>query len=512
MGKQQDLLFKTLFDTATEGIIVVDDKGEILLVNPRVIELFGYEEMELIGQKIEMLIPERFRQVHVSKREKFTNSPSKRIMGLGLDLWAKRKSGEEFPIEVGLNYFENNNKRFITVLLTDITLRKNAERELFELNKNLEKKVFERTIELDKALEIANESQKLYKAISRNFPNGVICVLDKNLNYIFIEGKELGKFSQKSDELIGSSYLNLFPEEEKELLKTQLLEVFTGINTTFEIKRGESVYILNTVPLFDAKNEIKNILIVENNITALKKAAEKTEKALEQQKQLNEFKSRFVAMASHEFRTPLSTILSSISLISKYQKEDEQDRRDKHIGRVKASIHHLTSILNDFLSIEKLDEGKVSIQNKFFNLKHFFSELKDEMDSYLKNGQKLEIAYSLIDENISSDPFVLKNTMINLVSNAVKYSDENSSIRIKVNTSNQKLTVSVSDQGIGIPQEEQKHLFDRFFRAKNATNIQGTGLGLNIVKRYIDILQGEISFKSELGKGTTFTFTIPYQL
>ncbi len=250
---------------------------------------------------------------------------------------------------------------------------------------------------------------------------------------------------------------------------------------------------------------------LQQQILVRQRAEEETRKALEKERELNELKSKFVSIASHEFRTPLSAILSSTSLIKQYRDRDELSKVDKHIDRVKTSVHHLTSILNDFLSLGKLEEGRVEVNKENVPLLSFFEDIKEEVKPALKEGQQLSIDLAHPEKEIYTDPKVLRNILFNLISNASKYSDIGKKIRLEGTFTNELVTIRVHDEGIGIPQADVKHIFDRFFRASNASNIQGTGLGLNIVKRYTDLLDGTITFKSEENKGSVFTFTLPQQ-
>jgi len=251
---------------------------------------------------------------------------------------------------------------------------------------------------------------------------------------------------------------------------------------------------------------------INNRIKAQSKLREREselEKSLAKERELGELKSRFVSMASHEFRTPLSTILSSVSLIGRYTETDQQANRDKHINKVKSSVTHLTGILNDFLSMNKLEEGKINSNIESFDAVELAKEVVDELKTILKANQQIICDYNFSTQHVSSDRKILKNILINLISNAIKYSDDNGILRYSMQTTPENIEFSISDNGIGIPDEDQKHLFDRFFRASNVINIEGTGLGLNIVKKYVEILNGEISFASKLYEGTTFNVKIP---
>ncbi len=243
---------------------------------------------------------------------------------------------------------------------------------------------------------------------------------------------------------------------------------------------------------------------LKESLEDLKRAEQEILNSLNKERELGEMKSRFVSMASHEFRTPLTTILSSANLIARY--EDDQVARMKHIARIKNSVQNLTSILNDFLSLEKLESGAQKIEIVEFDLLDLVYEVKDELQAMLKKEQDIQINDNKV--SLVSDPHILKNILLNLVSNAIKYSHEDGKIQVNIHL-NSGVDVSVIDNGIGIPLNDQKQLFERFHRAENATNIQGTGLGLNIVKKYIELLNGEITFESKEGQGSKFTISLP---
>ena len=214
-------------------------------------------------------------------------------------------------------------------------------------------------------------------------------------------------------------------------------------------------------------------------------------------------------MASHEFRTPLSTILSSASLIEKYTQPGTEEKRRKHVGKIKSSINNLNDILNDFLSVSKLEEGKFELNKEIIAVGNLLNDVKEEMMSIAKNGQQIQLVGSDTGCRLHTDKKILTNIIINLLSNAIKYSGPDTVVTIVLTEKEDHIMLQVVDQGMGIPEEEQKHLFERFFRASNAININGTGLGLNIVKKYVDMLQGEISFESIPNQGTTFTINLP---
>lgn len=256
----------------------------------------------------------------------------------------------------------------------------------------------------------------------------------------------------------------------------------------------------------DLEQEILERKLVEEKLLMAQK---ETEAALEKERELNELKNRFVSTASHEFRTPLSSILSSASLIEHYTTTETNDKRLKHINRIKSSVQNLTQILNDFLSISKFEEGKIEQKKHIFDLSNAVNTAIEEVNVFAKEGQKFDYQHTEGISVIFSDIQSLKNVLINLLSNAIKYSPTHSTIYIRSWVDENTIHISVKDEGIGIPIDQQKYLFTRFFRADNATSVQGTGLGLYIVKRYLENLDGEIDFNSELNKGTTFNVRIP---
>lgn len=398
----------SLFENATEGIILTNSTGTVILANPAALRMFEYKEDELVGKQVEVLLPKRYRTGHTHLRDGFYHAPSNRSMGSGRDLFGQKKNGENFPVEVSLSAYRQNNNQFVIAFIVDITHRKEIEQSMLRQQQQLEK--------------VTNDIRKL--------------------------------------------------------------------NTELEAKVEERTTILKEA------------------LQRLEESQAELSEALDKERQLNEIKSRFVSMASHEFRTPLSSVLSSASLLAKYTTTEQQSNRDRHINRIRESVKHLNDLLEDFLSLGKLDEGKVGAQFSDFNLPEAVQETVDDMKGIVKEGQ--QILYNHEGEAwVNSDKKLLRNILINLISNAVKFSENNATIQVSSAVRNDEGVISVRDQGIGISEEDQAHLFSSFFRGKNALNIQGTGLGLHIVKRYADLLGGTLNLQSKLGEGTTITLRIP---
>ena len=288
------------------------------------------------------------------------------------------------------------------------------------------------------------------------------------------------------------------------------------IDVTERLKFQEDLQAMNKQLLTMNENLERKVkertLVIQEALNDLEKSQTELREGLVKEKELHEMKSRFVAMASHEFRTPLTTILSSVSLISKYVQEEEQDHRDKHIQRVKNSVFSLTEILNDVLSLGKLDEGKVEIQMEEVNLCEVLQSVVNDMDMILKPNQVFVVSCPE-NQRVKADIIMLQRVIVNLLSNAIKFSFDETNISVEVlsNTELNEVHVNISNEGIGIPESEKDKLFDRFYRANNASNIQGTGLGLSIVKRCLELMSATVSFTSIENSTTTFTIHLPLE-
>jgi PAS domain S-box-containing protein len=277
--------------------------------------------------------------------------------------------------------------------------------------------------------------------------------------------------------------------EVQEKLRSQRLELAT-MNKKMEELNGE----------LEEMVEVRTSKLQET-LEKLEASKDELSKALSKEKDLGDLKSAFVSMASHEFRTPLSTILSSASLLAKYRLTEEQDKRDKHVQRIKSSVINLNNILNEFLSLGKIEDGKIIAHESVFDIKELITGQINEMTEILKPGQIVHYEHSG-DRHATLDPILFKNILINLLSNAAKFSGENKPIYINTAVTKNELRFSVKDEGMGISEKDQVHLCEIFYRATNAVNVPGTGLGLHIVAKYVEMMNGSLEIKSELEKGT----------
>ncbi|WP_026955478.1 hybrid sensor histidine kinase/response regulator [Algoriphagus vanfongensis] len=234
-------------------------------------------------------------------------------------------------------------------------------------------------------------------------------------------------------------------------------------------------------------------------------------KALEKEREINELKTRIVMNVSHGFKTPLTSILSSAQLLQMYAEKDHPFKQKiaKHGTKIENSVRALNNLLTSVLFFGKADANKMEYKPKKMYLGAFVKELLDTVKAGIENGVVIKTELGALPKTITSDQEILYQTFENLLSNAVKYSKDGGEVRFKLDFQDNFLIGEVKDFGIGIPKSEQSQLFDRFFRAKNVGIVEGSGLGLSIVKKCMEVMNGQIHFESEINKGTTFEVKIP---
>ncbi|NNF21850.1 MAG: PAS domain-containing sensor histidine kinase [Saprospiraceae bacterium] len=536
--------FQEIFNAAVEGVIVSNKAGKIILSNPSAASMFGYERDELMSLTIEDLLPAGNKPQHKKLRRSYFDKPASRQMGVGMDLRAMRKDGSIFPVEISLSNTIIGNETVVVSYIIDITERKKIE---YEIKRE-------------------KETAQMYLDIA----GAVFMVLDKNGKLILINQAGSRLLGLPEKDIIGKDWFDNFtPEDRRDKVRTIFKRILkkktpsrsldeyiinskgerrivswhialildengkpasligSGVDVTDQksaeaaLKRSQEKLIIyatelekkvseRTKELAEAINNLEKINAELQDEVGTRIRAEKDARiALEKEKELNELKSRFVSLASHEFRTPLSTISSSASLIARYDNAETLEKRQKHIVRIKNNVNNLTGLLNDFLNLEKVEEGKIVATYEKIDFVELVNEAVEEMQANSKAGQVIELESDSSVTGIYLDKQMLKNIFLNLLSNAIKYSPPESIIKFKYFSSKDNLQIEVADQGIGISTPEQSHLFTRFFRAKNASGIQGTGLGLYLVKKYVEEMQGSITFTSELEQGTTFTIQFP---
>ncbi len=648
--------FEAFFEYSTTGIVVTDGDRLIRAINPFALKEFGYSKEELIGKEIEILIPARFYNFHIRQRKNDDGLAYSAPMGLGMDLFAVRKDGSEFPVEVSLGHYNSEGSNYVIAFVSNISVRKAAEAKIHKLNSELEDTVEQRTRDLretmqqleqskdhlekvlsfQKALldtagamiiatdengiitlfnpeavhnlgydewEIINKEtpvlfhsikdiererkrlehelgvtfkdtfevlvekarrniheeklcnyvrkngssfpvlltvtalrdakenvtgyigiaidisqriqaekelkkvQQLFLQLLDNYPDGSISIIDKSYHFVYTGGELHKRLKVDAAALIGKKIYPQFPPKLRKIILEILEKIFrekifiSDFELPYPVANG--TYIMDAFPLIEENGTVNNIGVIIKNISKLKEAEESLREALKLERNLGELKSRFVSMASHEFRTPLSTVLSSAYLIEKYASGEDQPKREKHLQRIVSSVNMLTDILNDFLSLGKMEEGKLQAKFSEFNIDEMIRATLEEINNNLKNGQRIKYKHEgshLVRLDIS----LLKHIVLNLISNASKFSPHYADIEVKTKCKNELVILTVKDAGIGISKDDQHHLMERFFRGANVGNVQGTGLGLHIISKYADMMHGKIEFTSELDKGSEF--------
>lgn len=490
--------YRNLYHNSIVSIYVTDlNSLNAVEVNEVAIKLFGYTSEKKFLRNFNLM--EHYIDLHqmesdikslvLSGNEVIREAELKRVNGS--HFWGK--------LYMKLNHIDNT----VQTMLIDITEQKHL-------------------------IESVRFNEKMYRSV---FENSLvaICALDMTFQKA-IDVNEIGVmlfgYNSRKDFLKNFNPVDHFVHNEDIVSMTEQLKKGNIINKEIELKKRDgSHFWVTSFSNIDVENKIAQAIMVditdrkhaEDRLLKLRtelesKVKERTLKltaSLEREKGLSEMKSQFVSIASHEFRTPLSSILSSASILEMYNKNEKDEKVLKHIYRIFSSVKNLTDILDDFLSLEQLNKGIVEVEKIKFDLFNFISNVIEEMDGIFSAKKQILNFNCEGESTIEQSKKILRNILLNLLSNASKYSDEGKTIDLSVRVDAGNVLISVKDEGLGIPKTDQENIFHEFTRAKNVQHIQGTGLGLNIVKKYIELIGGTISFTSEQGKGTVFDINIP---
>ncbi len=376
-----------------------------------------------------------------------------------------------------------------------------------ELRINLTK--LERTVVKHKQTKSALLSSAATNRALLNAIPDLMFRLSRDGTFVNYKGPKSGGLFIQEQELLGKKVDEVMPEEVAQpMLRCLEQTLQTGELQVFEYQlslQGNTTYWEGRLAVTE-KNEVMAIM---RDITKRKIAEAELHKALEREKELNELKSRFISMASHEFRTPLTTILGSAELLKHYSYKWSSEKKLVHFERIHSNVQHLVELLNDVLLIGQVEAGKLQFNPERLDVVQFCSTLVEELQ--LSAGSEHTITFTCQFPKLEGylDEKLLRHILSNLLSNAIKYSPTSSTVNFELVCQNDLAVFHIQDSGIGIPLEDRQHLFESFHRAKNVGNIPGTGLGLSIVKRSVDLHGGNITVNSEVGVGTTFTVTIP---
>lgn len=502
--------YTDLFDFAPIGYIILNEKGEIENINLTACSLIGIDRTKILKRALSAFMGANEAHVlFIKLKEAFQNGILK-------------------PFELEFN--RNNSGSFHALVQGSIT--KNIKGllqcrlSMQDITEVRQARIIQRQ---HKALQSEKEKIQQYLDLAPV----VFILLDKDHKIQMINQKGCDLLGYDRVELLGQNWFDFLIckengkeydpslidfERKKKLLAPELEckvrckngeeRMMSWHNTTLLGKNGDQIGVLSAGEDITVRTKLdeEKQIYTDNLELKIEERTKELIKALEAEKRINDLKSNFITIASHELRTPITIVMSSIILIERFNSLGQYDKSNKHIARIKSSVDHFVNILDDFLSLHQLDKGIIQIHKEVFNLEPFIQNIVTDMKGLLKKGQRIHYRHTG-SKRLNLDPKILRNIILNLLSNALKYSNDQINIKSALRTDH--LTITIEDQGLGIPEEDQKNLFTSFFRASNVEHIQGTGLGLSIVQRYLELFGGNIQFKSVLGKGSAFTIVIP---
>ncbi len=485
------------------SIVITNREGNIEYVNPKFCEVTGYNFDEAIGQNPRIL--------------KSGDWKSDAYHGMWDDIssgrsWTgifhnKKKNGELFWESAHISPIKDFNGEITHYIAVkeDITEKVKNEEQLAKYREHLEEMVEERTAQL-------NSQNNFLRSLIDTIPNPLF-VKDSEGCYTDVNPAFEKFFGLTKNDILGKKLDLVLSGEAKEIaiLTDEKLMKEKGIvnyETYFEDGNKNKIAVLVYKASFGTSDQIEGLVGIFFDISLRKDLEEKTIEALNREKELNEMKTNFISMASHEFRTPLTTILASADLVEMYYKKWPEDKVINHIKKIQDSVTYMTSLLDDVLTLSRADRGKIKFSPTKVNLKDLCSQLMNEIKYQTLPGHNLVFDYKLDDEIFKLDNKLLTQILNNLLSNAVKFSPEGGKILLSVTKKQKKIQFIVEDEGLGIEPNDLKNIFEPFYRGKNVTEIHGSGLGLNIVKNAVELCGGDIMIESEVNKGTKITFTI----
>jgi PAS domain S-box-containing protein len=494
-----------LVEAAPDAMLVVDDRGRIVLVNAQVEHLFGYPRADLIGRLVETLVPERSRDAHADLRRGYGVSPRPRAMGaVGQMLSARRKDGSEFPAEISLSPLTTNEGLFAIVCVRDTTDRLHAEEAIrcgLELRRRAESSLHEVTSFLDSIVE--------------NIPLMVFVKDAKELRFERFNRAGEALLGVRRDELVGKSDFDLFPPDQAAFFQTkdrETLELGAIVDIAEEpIQTPDGQRWLHTrkVVIADEHGAPRHLLGISEDVTErrdlarrLRAANEDLERANQELRRAQEEREDLLRAISHDLRSPLSVIHLKAQLLSR-RLDDPETRRE--IGAILTSTGRMEAMIAELVEAVRLESTPT--EPRAIELRVVVRELLVRTAGVLA-AERIELALDEVPL-VLVDPAALERILTNLLSNALKYAPSDTKVRVTAERRGAECAISVADRGPGIPPEDVSHLFERFWRARRTARADGLGLGLFIVSKLVVANGGRIWVESELGVGSTFWFTLP---
>jgi PAS domain S-box-containing protein len=487
------LPFRELVDAAPDGLIVCDAEGTILLVNAEASRMFGYAREEILGKKVDVLVPSGVRPRHGSHVTSYTSSPRLRPMGSGLDLKGSRKDGTEFPVEISLAPIETAGGLMITAGIRDISLRRALEDEKRRANAYL-----------TSAVDAVQDAFALFDERDR------VVMVNSAGRQLF--GSHLGAsivglpFDSILDNALGAGAFD-FSNETRDTLRTRWLAYHSNPLGTLDVRTGTGRYLRVIERRTAEQGTVTMITDVTDDIersAELRAAREIAEAA-------SAAKSDFLSSMSHELRTPLNSILGFAQLLERDRKNPLDQRQLERLQYVMRGGEHLLKLIDDVLDLAKIEAGGVTISVESVDLIELLPEVVRTMEPMAARAQ-IQIATELPSWTppVTADRTRLAQVLMNFASNAIKYGREGGKATFRVEVLDQVVRMTIIDNGVGIAENKRSKLFEPFQRAgQEAGPIEGTGIGLTISKRLAEMMNGTVGFTSTEGVGSEFWIEVP---
>jgi PAS domain S-box-containing protein len=477
--KHSELTFQLIVESAPNAMILVNKEGKIAFVNTQTEKLFGYVRNEMIGQPVEIIIPGRYSEKHPAFRNMFFNSPQARSMGAGRELFALRKDGTEFPVEIGLNPLVTTEGTLVLAAIIDITERKRAEER--------------------------------FRLVVESAPNAMILVnVDGKITLVNSQTEKL--FGYSRSELIDQGVETLIPLRFKDKHPAYRRSFFEtpkvrsmGVGRDLFARRKDG----SEFPVEIGLNPIETSegpLVLAAIIDITERKAQET----------NRLKSDFLANMSHELRTPMNAIMGFSELLIDKKVGDLNAKQLEYLNDIHASGSHLLRLINDVLDLAKIESGKIELNVETFNITDAIEEVI-QIVRPIASKKEVRLSFDLSKDidTISIDKNKFRQILYNLISNAIKFNHPQGTVIIETALHDQdSFIMKVKDSGIGISEENMKKLFVPFVQLDSgaARKHEGSGLGLSLTKNIIELHNGSISVESVEGRGSIFSVVLPFRL